>query len=130
MRFSASKLVAFHIFRRIHIHQFITDNNFAEETKKNASKIKAKHSYWSREYEYHLGAVFDRLLGVEGAILSGDPLANDAGVLIHENGGRGRWRSKIALLLLLQLGPKRPRREIADQSLGGLAGHGGSCLCR
>ena len=35
----------------------------------------------------HLGAVGDGLLGVEGAILARNSLANDLGVLIHEDSG-------------------------------------------
>lgn len=34
---------------------------------------------------HHLGAILDGLLGVEGAVLPGDALANDAAVLVHEH---------------------------------------------
>lgn len=50
---------------------------------------------------YHLGAVLNGLLGVEGAILPGDALANDAGVLVDEDSGRRRRRSEIAELVEL-----------------------------
>ena len=33
----------------------------------------------------HLGAVSDRLLGVEGALRAGEALANDARILIDED---------------------------------------------
>ena len=34
----------------------------------------------------HLRAIGDRLFGVEGALGSGDPLADDFGVFVNENG--------------------------------------------
>lgn len=58
---------------------------------------------------------------MERAILPGDTLANDAGVLIDENGGRRRRRCEAAMLLEL-LRAKQPRRQGADQSRC-LAGH-------
>jgi hypothetical protein len=37
----------------------------------------------------HLGAVGDRLLGMERAVLAGEALADDLGVLVDENGHLG-----------------------------------------
>src|SRR5262249_5625988 len=37
----------------------------------------------------HFGAVSDRLLGMEGAVLAGEALADDLGVLVDEDGHRG-----------------------------------------
>ena len=34
----------------------------------------------------HLGAVGDRLFGMEGAVLAGEALADDLGVLVDEDG--------------------------------------------
>ena len=45
----------------------------------------------------HFGAVFDGLFGVEGAVLSGDALADDTSVLVHEN-CRRRMRSSGGVL--------------------------------
>lgn len=44
---------------------------------------------------HHVGAILDSLLGVEGAVLPGDALADHAGALVDEHrrrrrGGRGR----------------------------------------
>lgn len=39
---------------------------------------------------YHVGAVLDGLLGVEGAVLPGDALADHAGALVDEHRRRGR----------------------------------------
>ena len=51
--------------------------------------------------EYHFGAVFDGLLGVERAIFSGDTLADDAGVFVDENSRRRvRGRPKLPGLRL------------------------------
>lgn len=58
---------------------------------------------------------------MEGAVFSGDALAEDAGVFVDEDGGRRRRRSEIAVVLKL-LRAKQPRRESADQ-FGGLARH-------
>lgn len=44
---------------------------------------------------YHFGAVFDGLLGVEGAVFASDALANDARVLVNEHRGRGRLSCRI-----------------------------------
>src|SRR5262249_53490046 len=41
----------------------------------------------------HFGAVSDRLLGMEGAVLAGEALADDLGVLVDENGHRGCFAS-------------------------------------
>lgn len=51
----------------------------------------------------HFGAVFDGLFGVEGAGFARDALADDAGGLVNEDGGRGRRR----------------RREVADAVAAG-----------
>lgn len=43
---------------------------------------------------YHGGAVLDGLLGVEGAVLPGDALADHAGALVHEHRRRRRGRGR------------------------------------
>ena len=52
-----------------------------------------------RDAGNHLGAIGERLFGVEGAGGTGHPLGDDLGVLVHQNGhacpftfcGRGTW---------------------------------------
>jgi hypothetical protein len=39
---------------------------------------------------YHVGAILDGLLGVEGVVLPGDALADHAGALVDEH----RWRRR------------------------------------
>ena len=43
----------------------------------------------------HLGAVGDRLLGMEGAVLAGKSLADDFGVLVDENGHASTARVRL-----------------------------------
>lgn len=69
---------------------------------------------------YHGGAVLDGLLGVEGAVLPGDALADHAGALVHEHRRRRRGRGRRR---------EAPRVEEAggrgSQQLGRAAGGGG-----
>src|SRR5690606_30180333 len=64
----------------------------------------------------HLRAIGDRLLGVEGALAAGDPLADDLGVFVNENGHVFRvLRSMLnqrcisASMISLSWGPRRLR---------------------
>ena len=43
-------------------------------------------AFAGRDAADHLGAVGDRLLGMEGAVLAGEALADDLGVLVDEDG--------------------------------------------
>ena len=43
-------------------------------------------AFAGRDAADHLGAVGDRLLGMERAVLAGDALADDLGVLVDEDG--------------------------------------------
>lgn len=68
---------------------------------------------------YHGGAVLDGLLGVEGAVLPGDALADHAGALVHEHRRRRRGAAAAAK-------PRAWRRGgRGSQQLGRAAGGGG-----
>src|ERR1700674_3307583 len=43
-------------------------------------------AFTRRDTAHHLGAVLDRLLGMERAVLAGEALADDAGILVDEDG--------------------------------------------
>ena len=47
---------------------------------------------------YHFSAILDGLFGVEGAVLSGDALANDASVFVDEDGRRQRGGGVVTAL--------------------------------
>jgi len=73
---------------------------------------------------HHVGAVLDGLLGVEGAILPRDALADHAGALVDENRWRGRGGSRRGEAPRVEEagggGPQQLRR-----AAGGGGGHGG-----
>ena len=61
---------------------------------------------------YHFGPILDGLLGVEGPILSGDPLADDSRVLVDEHRRRrGRSRRVTPATLREHRRSRRRRRR-------------------
>ena len=52
-----------------------------------------------RHAAHHLGAIGNRLLGVEGAVVAGDALADDLGVLVDENGHQAASFTALTIFL-------------------------------